>query len=430
MLVRQTNSLPTMLFITALGGKFSNSWKGHDAMLHLAVAWHGLAQHGLAHHGMAQRSMARHGTAQHKCSPGCASAAKIDSGTLSQFMCGSYCIMLKQAAFLVLPLAICVATRRLPQNLYTITAAYDDISSLTFYTLFVFLGTLPSQGSFVLTPGTAAIPFKELSLNPYSGVRAAHMSREISLNPQIDLGIAGIPGKEPRSDTEIESTPSLLVGLSQSPAVFEFARSPAAGHVKTAKLSQPNLSPPQAAKLPRAEFGIPRASQQGRAVHSSLAEGLVKNPRTSLEDLSQMQNCLNQLEQRLVEMPRPASRGQGSKPQMAEAGFANPGGLHTDRPTLHLHMQEPGVAAFGIPFGMPNAAGSSDMVSFLRPASLTPRQDMCGHDQQPRKEVASPSDGGEDEDRGSRPSSAGSVAQQPQFAALKARVNARRHGKS
>ena len=209
--------------------------------------------------------------------------------------------------------------------------------------------------------------------------------------------------------------------------------------MRTAKLSQPSI-PPQAAKLPRVEFGTPRAGQQGRAVHSSLEGVLVKNPRTSIEDLSQMQSCLNQLEQQLVHMPRPSSRGQNSRPQVAEAACANHGHLHTDRPTLHV--QQLGAAAFGAPNAVRN---SDDSVSFLRPGSLTPRQDTSRQDtsrqdtshhnssrqdQQPHTEVAPACQGEEDEGRGSRPSSAGSVAQQPQFAVLMARVNARRQGNS
>ena len=273
-----------------------------------------------------------------------------------------------------------------------------------------------------MTPGTAAIP-SELSLNPHSGARAACVPRELSLNPQTDLGIAAVPGEKLRAAAGIDLSPSLLVGLSQSPAVFEFARNPAAANVSTAKLTRPSMPPQQAAKLPRVEFGTPRTGQQGRAVRSSPEGFLVKNPRTSTEDLSQMQSCLNQLEQQLVHMPRPASRGQGSRPKMAEAGCAN-----HDRPTLHV--QQLGAAAFGAPNAVQD---SSDTVSFLRPGTLTPRQDTSRQNtsrqnDKPRTEVAKASDGEEDEDRGSRPSSAGSVAQQLQFAVLKASVNARRQG--
>lgn len=141
-----------------------------------------------------------------------------------------------------------------------------------------------------------------------------------------------------------------------------------------------------------------------------------------------MQSCLNQLEQQLVHMPRPASRGQASRPQVAEAGCTNHGRLHTDRPTLHV--QQLGAAAFGAPNAVRN---SDDSVSFLRPGSLTPRQDTSRQDsshqeQKPHTEVAPACQGEEDEGRGSRPSSAGSVAQQPQFAVLMARVTARRQG--
>ena len=50
-------------------------------------------------------------------------------------------------------------------------------------------------------------------------------------------GVAVVPEQDSRSDAGTESSPSLLVGLCQSSAVFAFARSPAAGHVKTEKLN-------------------------------------------------------------------------------------------------------------------------------------------------------------------------------------------------
>ena len=278
-----------------------------------------------------------------------------------------------------------------------------------------------------MTPGTAAIP-SELSLNPDNGARAACVAREISLNSQAELGTAASPGEELRAVAGADACPSLLVGLSHSPASFEFARNPAAANVRTAKLSQPSMPPQQAAKLPRVDCGIPRAGREGRAVHSSLEGGVVKNLRTSVEDLSQMQSCLSQLEQQLVHLPRPASRGQSSRPHVAEAGYANHGSLRTDKPVLHV--QELGAAAFGAPNAVHDG---SDTVSFLRPGSLTPRhntsrQNASRQDTQPCTEIAQAFEGGEDEDKGSRPSSAGSVAQQPQFAVLKARVNARRQG--
>lgn len=288
-------------------------------------------------------------------------------------------------------------------------------------TCFVLLGTLAYQGSFVLTPGTAAIP-SELSLNPQTGSRAARVVREISLDPQTDLGTTAIPGKELRAVAGTDSSPSLLVGLTQSPAAFEFARNPAAANVRTAKLSQPSMPPQQAARLHRVDVGTPRAGQQGRAIHNGVAGGL-KNPRTSIEDLSQMQSCLSQLEQQLVHMPTPASRGQGSKPQVVESGHAYHRGLHTDRPTLHV--QEFGAAAFGAPNAVHD---SGNTISFLRPGGLTPREDASRHNRKSCTEVAQAPQAGEDEEKGSRPSSAGSVAQQPQFAVLKARVNARRQG--
>lgn len=309
-------------------------------------------------------------------------------------------------------------------------------------------GTLPCQGSFVLTPRTAAIP-GELSLNPQIAARAAQVSREISLNPQNGPGTAAVPVDEAGVDDG-----SLQYELSQSPPVFEFARGRVAAHQKTAKLSQP-IAAAQPAKLPGAEFGtpsanfgIPRAGRQGRAVRCSLESDPVRNPRTSIEDLSQMQSCLSQLEQQLVQMPRPVSRGQGLRPQTAEAVSADHRELHTDRPRLHMHMQQPGFAALGKPS---IHSGSSDTVSFLRPASQhasQPDGESCKEEaesqqgnqpwrvqqaqqaQRTQQAQQAPSNQGEDEDRGSRPSSAGSVVQQPQFAVLKARVHARRQGLS
>lgn len=326
----------------------------------------------------------------------------------------------------------------------------------------VALGTLPCQGSFVLTPGTAATP-RELSLNPQMGTRAAQVSRELSLNPQAGLWTAAVP-----AEGSNKHGGSLHLELSQSPPVFEFARGPVAAHQKTAKLSQPTILP-QPAKLPGAdfgipsiEFGIPRAGRQGRAVQRSLEVDPVRNPRTSIEDLSQMQSCLSQLEQQLVQMPRPASRGQGSRPRTAEAVSADHSGSHTDRPTLHMHTQQPGFAELG---KLSIGRGSSDAVSFLRPGSQhgacqsqracteeSQLADQAQHMQQAQRtqqaqqlmdvqqaqQLTEAQEAqqtqqarcyqGEDEERGSRPSSAGSVAQQPQFAVLKARVSARRQG--
>lgn len=300
-------------------------------------------------------------------------------------------------------------------------------------TCVISLGTLPCQGSFVLTPRTAAIP-RELSLDPQIAARAAQVSREISLNPH-GLGTAAVPATEVGSDAG-----SLQYELSQSPPVFEFAQGWMAAHQKTAKLSQP-IAAPQPAKLPGADFGIPRAGRQGRAVQCSLESDPVRNPRTSIEDLSQMQSCLSQLERQLVQMPRPVSRGQGSRPQTAEAVSPDHRELHTDRPRLQMHMQQPGFAALGKP--SIHHAGS-DTVSFLPPAGQHASQqdgNSCKEEaqqgnqawrvqqaQQLQQAQQAPLGQGEDEGRGSRPSSAGSVAQQPQFAVLKARVHARRQG--
>ncbi|DBA98608.1 TPA: hypothetical protein ACH3X1_014400 [Trebouxia sp. C0004] len=295
-------------------------------------------------------------------------------------------------------------------------------------------GTLPCQGCFILTPGTAAIP-KEISLNPKEPAAVARgtaaMPRELSLNPQQhsqDQGSAAalspgaLSGHSPR------------LGLSPSPAVFEFARNPTAAHISTAKLCSPQLLDGQiggsAAKLPRvkqaeqdpsAEATLAWACQngnseedrgkchaRGRAVRSSLEGGPVRNPRTSVEDFSQMQSCLNQLEQQLVQIPRPSSRGLASKPHIAEADNAS---VHRKLP-LHMHLQQPGEA-----LGQPNSlrVSGNEALSFLRPSSQQSQQSG------PVRELVH-----EEEEQRSRPSSAGSLASQPEFAMLKARVSASR----
>ena len=304
------------------------------------------------------------------------------------------------------------------------------------------LGTLPCQGSFILTPGTAAIP-RELSLNPQGPAAVARgtaaIPRELSLNHQQhsqDQGSAAalspraLPGHSPR------------LGLSPSPAVFEFARNPTAAHVSTARFCPPQLLDGQigssAAELPRVQQAVqdPSAGQaeatlawacqngnsgagheedkgkcpaRGRAVRSSLEGAPVRNPRTSVEDLSQMQSCLNQLEHQLVQIPRPSSRGLASKPHTAESDNAS---VHRKTP-LHMHLQQPGEA-LGQPSG--HRVSSNEALSFLRPPSQHSQQ--SGPVREPVHE--------EEEEQRSRPSSAGFLANQPQFAMLKARVSAHR----
>ena len=304
------------------------------------------------------------------------------------------------------------------------------------------LGTLPCQGSFILTPGTAAIP-RELSLNPQGPAAVARgtaaIPRELSLNHQQhsqDQGSAAalspraLPGHSPR------------LGLSPSPAVFEFARNPTAAHVSTARFCPPQLLDGQigssAAELPRVQQAVqdPSAGQaeatlawacqngnsgagheedkgkcpaRGRAVRSSLEGAPVRNPRTSVEDLSQMQSCLNQLEQQLVQIPGPSTRGLASKPHTAESDNAS---VHRKTP-LHMHLQQPGEA-LGQPSG--HRVSSNEALSFLRPPSQHSQQ--SGPVREPVHE--------EEEEQRSRPSSAGSLANQPQFAMLKARVSAHR----
>ncbi len=264
------------------------------------------------------------------------------------------------------------------------------------------------------------------------------MPRELSLNPQqhsqdqesaTAIGPRALSGHSPR------------LGLSPSPAVFEFARKPTAAHVSTARLCPPQMLDCQidrsAAKLPRVQQAVqdPGAAQaeatlawacqngnpgagpeedkgkcpaRGRAVRSNLEGGPVRNPRTSVEDLSQMQSCWNQLEQQLVQIPRPSSRGLAPKPHTAEADNAS---VHRKAP-LHMHLQQPGEA-----LGQPNSlrAGGNEAVSFLRPSSQHSQQSV------PVRELVH-----EEEEQRSRPSSAGSLASQPQFSTLKARVSASR----
>ena len=121
-----------------------------------------------------------------------------------------------------------------------------------------------------------------------------------------------------------------------------------------------------------------------------------------------MQSCLNQLEQQLVQIPRPSSRGLVSKLHTAEADNAS---VHRKTP-LHMHLQQPGEA-----LGQPNSLGISgnEALSFLRPSSQHSQQSVP---------VTDPVH--EEEEQRSRPSSAGSLASQPQFAMLKARVRAHR----
>ena len=268
--------------------------------------------------------------------------------------------------------------------------------------------------------GTAAIP-RELSLS--------HQQHSQDQGSAGALSPRAFSGHSPR------------LGLSPSPAVFEFARNPTAAHVSTARFCSPQLLDGQngssAAKLPRVQQAVqdPSAGQaeatlawacpngnsgagpeqdkgkcpaRGRAVRSSLEGGPIRNPRTSVEDLSQMQSCLNQLEQQLVQIPGPSSRGLASKPHTAESDNAS---VHRKTP-LHMHLQQPGEA-----LGQPNShrVSSNEALSFLRPSSQ--------HSQQsgPVREPVH-----EEEEQRSRPSSAGSLASQPQFAMLKARVNASR----
>ena len=232
-------------------------------------------------------------------------------------------------------------------------------------------GTLPCQGSFILTPGTAAIP-RELSLNPQqllpSSVLSAPIPRDINLNPQQGPG--------------------------PSPTGFEFAKNFTAAHIGTAKLGQPQQSACQVvgvfASSPRvqtqaqsnasAEASLAWACQdakpdsgpesdkgqglsRGRAARSSNEQLPVRSPRTSVEDLTHMNSRLNQLEQQLVQMPRPASRGLHSRPHTAESDIANQGNRQTP---LHMHLQQPGVAAFGQPNSL---QVNNDAISFLRPGS-------------------------------------------------------------
>lgn len=281
-------------------------------------------------------------------------------------------------------------------------------------------GTLPCQGSFILTPGTAAIP-RELSLNPQqllpSSVLSVPIPREISLNPQQGPG------------------PSL------SPTGFEFARNFTAAHIGTAKLGQPQQSACQVVGVLASSPRVQTQAQSNASAEASLAwacqdakpdsgpesdkvQGLsgakasrsspeqlpVRSPRTSVEDLTHMNSRLNQLEQQLVQMPRPASRGLHSRPHTAESDIANQRNRQTP---LHVHLQQPGVAAFGQPNSL---QVNNDAISFLRPGSRNASQ----HSQ--RLEGCAV----EEEDQSNRPLSAGSVVSQPQLAVLKARANARR----
>lgn len=275
-----------------------------------------------------------------------------------------------------------------------------------------------------MAPGTASVP-TEFSLNPQQ-----HLSSAVSVPQSQDHGFATALsfGAEPSHSPRL--------GLTPSPVVFEFARNPAAAHVSTAKLEQPlqavhqtgsgaaraqqGLQNPAAAvALASACLGVdsgtgPQQDQgkrpaRSRAVRSSLQVG-ARSPRTSIEDLSQMQSCLSELEHQLIQISRPASRGQACRPQNAEINTS------ANRKTpLHMHLQQPGLAALG----QPNTAYvNSEAVSFLRPPSQLSHHSGA---------VSNAVHESEEEEQRSRPSSAGSVASQPQFAALKARVSARRH---
>lgn len=273
-----------------------------------------------------------------------------------------------------------------------------------------------------MAPGTATIP-TELSLNPQQ-----HFSSAVSVLQSQDHGFATA------RSYGAEHSHSPRLGLTPSPVVFEFARNPTAAHVSTAKLEQPlqavhqtgsgatrvqqGPQNPAAATTPASanlggEFDAGPQQDQGkrparsRAVRSSL-QGGARSPRTSIEDLSQMQSCLSELEHQLVQIPRPASRGQ-CRPKTAEANTA------ANRKTpLHMHLQQPGLAALG----QPDAAYvNSEAVSFLRPPSQLSHHSGA---------VSNAVHEAEEGEQRSRPSSAGSVASQPQFAALKARVSARR----
>ena len=268
--------------------------------------------------------------------------------------------------------------------------------------------------------GTAAIP-RELGLN--------HQQHSQDQGSAAALSPGALPGHSPQ------------LGLSPSPAVFEFARNPTAAHMSTARFCPPQLLDGQngssAAKLPRVQQAVqdPSAapaeatlawacqngnsgagpeqdkgncSASGRAVRSSLEGGPVRYPRTSVEDLSQMQSCLNQLEQQLVQIPRPSSRGLASKPHTAESDNAS---VHRKTP-LHMHLQQPGEA-----LGQTNGhrVSSNEALSFLRPPGQHSQQ--SGPVREPVHEEV---------EQRSRPSSAGSLANQPQFAMLKARVSAHR----
>ena len=258
-----------------------------------------------------------------------------------------------------------------------------------------------------MTPGSAALP-RELSLNPQQSSSDSKAAKQIPtvirLTPEpsepVALSHRGCVGLQPFSNPGLGPTALALPGsqaaadftcqqsLSDSPACFEFARNPAAAHARTAKLSQPaqlgSQIPSQAANSHRVpatvqiDLLLPTQSgsvssppnsapsramgqAQGRAVHNSPEPAAMRNPRTSIEDLSQMHSCLNQLEQQLVDMPRPVSRGAKGQPSTTEAA----GVRHANRQQpLHMHVQQPGDAALGQPVIGYTANAS---VSFLRP---------------------------------------------------------------
>ena len=323
-----------------------------------------------------------------------------------------------------------------------------------------------------MTPGSAALP-RELSLNPQqssSDLKASkQMPNMIRLTPEPSEPVAlshrehvglqpfsspGLgPAAPPLGGSQAAADFSCQQLLSDSSACFEFAKSPASAYARTAKLSQPaqlgSQIPSQAANSHRVpatvqlDLSLPTQSgsvspppnsapsramgqAQGRPVHNSPEPGAMRNPRTSIEDLSQMHSCLNQLEQQLVDMPRPVSRGAKGRPSTTEAASAR---HHNRQQPLHMHVQQPGDAALGQTVV---AYTANDSVSFLRPPmqhSVQSSQKVGSSAIAPAAEEEEASRAEEGQDRASRPSSAGSVASQPQFAVLKARVGARRQEK-
>ncbi|KAA6416653.1 MAG: hypothetical protein FRX49_13371 [Trebouxia sp. A1-2] len=302
----------------------------------------------------------------------------------------------------------------------------------------------PLQSGLLDEPSEAAVPVPELfeayHVRPRGRGTGTLDRRLASLDKMFQKLPPGETRRRRRLQAISQSAPALPAlsptalsgdsprhGLSPSPAVFEFARNPTAAHLLDGQTGS------SAAKLPRVQQAVqdPSAGQaeatlawacqhdnseedrgkrpaRGRAVRSSLEGASVRNPRTSVEDLSQMQSCLNQLEQQLVQIPRPSSRGLASRPHTAETDNAS---VHRKTP-LHMHLQQPGEA-----LGQRNShrVSGNEALSFLRPSSQ--------HSQQSGP-VSEPVH--EEEEQRSRPSSAGSLASQPQFAMLKARLSAHR----